>query len=87
MKRKEEINNFIADYLKQYNGDSYEAYAEKEDIARACQNAIEWADRTNLDKLDEAIEKLLGSLRNSNFGDSYNIDKLVEDFHKAMKEE
>lgn len=57
-----------------------------EDIARACQNAIEWADRTMLVKLDEAIEKLLSSLRNSNFGDSYNIDKLVEDFHKAMEE-
>ena len=86
MTRKEEINDFIANYLEQYNGDSYEAYAEKEDIACACQNAIEWADRTNLDKLDEAIEKLLSSLRNSNFGDSYNIDKLVEDFHKAMEE-
>ena len=87
MTRKEEINDFIANYLEQYNVDSYEAYAEKEDIAHACQNAIEWADRTNLDKLDEAIEKLLSSLRNSNFGDSYNIDKLVEDFHKAMKGE
>lgn len=86
MLQKEEINDFIADYLEQYNGDSYEAYAEKEDIARACQNAIEWANRTNLDKLDEAIEKLLSSLRNSNFGDSYDIDKLVEDFRKAMEE-
>ena len=86
MIQKEEINDFIANYLEQYNGESYEAYAEKEDIARACQNAIEWADRTNLDKLDEAIKKLLSSLRNSNFGDSYNIDKLVEDFHKAMEE-
>ena len=36
-------------------------------------------------KLDEAIEKLLSSLRNFNFGDSYDIDKLVEDFHKAME--
>lgn len=89
MKRKEEINDFIADYLEQYNGDSYEAYAEKEDIARACQNAIEWADETMLVKLDEAIKKLLSGyiIRNFNFGDSYNIDKLVEDFHKAMKGE
>lgn len=37
-------------------------------------------------KLDEAIEKLLIGLRNSNFGDSYDVDKLVEDFHTAMKE-
>ena len=88
MIQKEEINDFIAGYLEQYNGDSYEAYAEKEDIARACQSAIEWADRTNLDKLDKAIEKLLSGyiIRNFNFGDSYDIDKLVEDFHKAMEE-
>ena len=51
----------------------------------------EWADKTMLNKLDEAIEKLLSGLRNSNFGysygDSYDIDKLVEDFHKAMEGE
>lgn len=88
MTRKEEINDFIANYLEQYNGDSYEAYAEKEDIARACQDAIEWANRTMLDKADKAIEKLLSGyiIRNFHFGDSYGIDKLVEDFHKAMEE-
>lgn len=57
MTRKEEINDFIANYLEQYNGDSYEAYAEKEDIASACQNAIEWANRTMLDKVCEWIEE------------------------------
>lgn len=89
MTRKEEINDFIANYLEQYNVDSYEAYAEKEDIAHACQNAIEWADRTNLEKLDKAIEKLLSGyiIRNFNFGDSYDIDKLVEDFKNYMKGE
>ena len=40
-----------------------------------------------LDKLDKAIEKLLSGyiIRNFNFGDSYDIDRLVEDFHKAME--
>ena len=38
-------------------------------------------------KLDEAIEKLLSSLRNFNFGDSYDIDRLIEDFEKYMKGE
>lgn len=89
MTRKEEINDYIANYLEQYNGDSYEAYAEKEDIAHACQNAIEWADRTNLDKLGNAIEKLLSGyiIRNFNFGNSYDIDKLIEDFKYYMKGE
>ena len=57
MTRKEEINDFIHDYLEQYNGDSYEAYAEKEDIARACLSAIEWANRTMLDRVCEWVEE------------------------------
>ena len=57
MTRKEEINDFIHDYLEQYNGDSYEAYAEKEDIARACLNAIEWASRTMLDRVCDWVEE------------------------------
>lgn len=57
MIQKEEINDFIANYLEQYNGDSYEACAEKEDIARACKEAIEWANRTMLDKACEWIEE------------------------------
>lgn len=57
MTRKEEINDFIASYLEQYNGDSYEAYAEKEDIARACLSAIEWANRTMLDRVCEWVEE------------------------------
>ena len=54
MTRKEEINDFIHDYLEQYNGDSYEAYAE---IARACLNAIEWANRTMLDRVCDWVEE------------------------------
>ena len=38
-------------------------------------------------KACEGIEKLLSGyiIRNFNFGDSYDIDRLVEDFHKAME--
>ena len=41
------------------------------------------------DKACRAIEKLLSGyiIRNFNFGDSYNIDRLIEDFKNYMKEE
>lgn len=40
------------------------------------------------DKACRAIEKLLSGyiIRNFNFGDSYDIDRLIEDFKKAMEE-
>ena len=41
---EEEINEFAHDYAKKnFGGDSYEAYAEKEDIANACIAAANWA--------------------------------------------
>lgn len=83
MKRKEEINDFIADYLEQYNGDSYEAYAEKEDIARACQNAIEWAERTLLDKVCEWVKKHYIEYAHNRLGQEY----IIEDLRKAMEGE
>ena len=41
-----------------------------------------------IDKACRAIEKLLSGyiIRNFNFGDSYDIDRLIEDFKKAMEE-
>ena len=83
MKRKEEINDFIADYLEQYNGDSYEAYAEKEDIARACQNAIEWADETMLDRVCEWVKKHYIEYAHNRLGQEY----IIEDLREAMKGE
>jgi len=40
------------------------------------------------EKACRAIEKLLSGyiIRNFNFGDSYDIDRLIEDFKKAMEE-
>jgi len=40
------------------------------------------------DKACRVIEKLLSGyfIRNFNFGDSYDIDRLIEDFKKAMEE-
>ena len=83
MKRKEEINDFIHDYLEQYNGDSYEAYAEKEDIARTCQNAIEWADETMLDKVCEWVKKHYIEYAHNRLGQEY----IIEDLREAMKGE
>ena len=73
MRRKGEITKFITDYLKQYNVDSYEAYAEKEDIARACESAIQWADETMIDKVCQWI--------NNNFiVSSFDSTKIVTNF-------
>lgn len=57
MERKQEMNEFIAEYVKNYDGDSYEASAEQEDIANACKSSIQWADKTMIDKVCEWIEE------------------------------
>lgn len=88
MTRKEEINDFIANYLEQYNGDSYEAYAEKEDIARACQDAIEWANRTMLDRVCEFIEKKFTETIVGNVISRHEttIKEVINDLRKAVVE-
>lgn len=88
MLQKEEINDFIADYLEQYNGDSYEAYAEKEDIARACQSAIEWANRTMLYKVCEFIkekftETIVGNVISRH---ETTIKEVINDLRKTVEE-
>ena len=55
MVRKQEMNEFIAEYVKNYDGDSYEASAEQEDIANACKSAIQWADRTMIDRVCDFV--------------------------------
>lgn len=89
MAQKEEINNFIADYLEQYNGDSYEAYAEKEDIARACQDAIEWADRTMIERVCEFIKKRFTETIVGNVISKHEttINEVINDFREYIKEE
>lgn len=43
--RQEQIANFASNYANDnFNGETYEAYAEREDIFRACITAINWAD-------------------------------------------
>lgn len=56
MKRKDEVINFVSEYTKQQNGESYEAYAEQEDVAKACINAIQWADNTMLEHVENWIK-------------------------------
>lgn len=56
MKRKNEAINFAHEYAKQQNGENYEAYAEQEDIAKACINAIQWADNTMLERVEKWIK-------------------------------
>lgn len=56
MKRKDEANNFAHEYTKRQNGDGYEAYAEQEDIAKACISAIQWADNTMLERVEKWIK-------------------------------
>ena len=76
MERKEEKNKFICDYLKEnYRQDSYESFAESEDIARACACAIDWADKTIIEKACKYI-----SLHQCEYID-------FDDFKKAMKGE
>jgi len=79
MTRKEEKNDFIANYLEQYNGDSYEASAEREDIGRACQNAIDWADRTMIDKVVELVD----SVRMDYYAD--HVDELIDKIKKLIE--
>ena len=64
MTREELKNKFIGDYLNEnYHQDSYEVSAEKEDVARACLSAIEWADKHPKKGLVD-IEKVYDYLKN-----------------------
>lgn len=57
--------------------------------AKVSDNSIEYT-RTDafIEKACEGIEHLLSGyiIRNFNFGDSYKIDTLIEDFKKYMEE-
>jgi hypothetical protein len=44
-KREEQIATFASNYSNEnFKGNTYEAYAEREDIFRACMDAAHWAD-------------------------------------------
>lgn len=82
MERKEERNKFISDYLKEnHRQDSYESFAESEDIARACACAIDWADKTIIDKATEWIGKHYQEYAHNKLG----MDYITCDFKKAME--
>ena len=88
MTRKEEIQQNANEYVK--GADKFHGYKYGiEDVEYGYLAGAEWADRTMLEKLDKAIEKLLSGyiIRNFYFGDSYDIDKFVEDFKNYMKGE
>ena len=57
---------------------------------RSCSDDIEYT-RTDalIEKVHEGIEHLLSGyiIKNFHFGDSYEIDTLIEDFKNYMKEE
>ena len=60
--------------------ESYEAYAEKEDVAKAYKAGAEWADETMIDKACEWLDSVL----KANMG-YYAGAQALEDFRKAMK--
>ena len=81
---QEEKNIFIKEYLEtNYKGDSYEAYAEKEDLADACNTAIEWADKTMLDKACKWLSDNIWKYYNPNTLSSF--EELINDFKQAME--
>jgi len=96
MSREEEISKFAYDYSKQnYKGDSYEAYAEKEDIAKACIDSINWADqhpRKGLVDIEKACkwieENIYDYYTTGDGGDEFEeyFDQMIDDFRKAMEE-
>ena len=84
MTREELKNKFIGDYLNEnYHQDSYEVSAEKEDIARACLSAIEWADKNPKEGLWDKEKVLDWAYENIVFDDS---ELIIEDLINAMEE-
>lgn len=81
MTRKEERNDFIKSYLENYNGDSYEASAEREDIGTACNAAINWADKTMIEKACNWLAPVFKDLAGY-----YSGAELLDDFKKAMEQ-
>ena len=61
MLRKDEKKRFITEYVRSFfsnrNVNGYEIYAEREDIADTCENAIEWADKTMIEKCYQLLKK------------------------------
>lgn len=89
MTRKEERNDFIKSYLENYNGDSYEASAEREDIGTACNAAINWADKTMIEKACNWLKHNINYFCyiSAHSGEAkINEFTLVEEFEKAMDE-
>jgi hypothetical protein len=81
MTRKEEIVQAANNYKNQFPDGFINEHVYVD--------GAEWADETMIKKACSGIEKLLSGyiIRNFNFGDSYDIDKLIEDFKDYMKGE
>ena len=80
-----EMSKFIADYIKQYKCSSYETYAEQEDIADACKTAIQWANKTMVDKVCKWLEQ---NTKGVKFvcGDCHNAKEFISDIRNMMEE-
>lgn len=79
--RKKERVEFVSNYLNEnYNNDSYEASAEREDIGEACYNAMEWADRSMIEKACKWLEE------NFTLYQGISGYHFANDFRKAMEE-
>ena len=88
MTRKEEILNKAIEFVDKNYMDVGIKTTHEASVA-ACQEIAEWADKTMIEKACIGIDKLLSGyiIRNFHFGDSYDIDKLIEDFKNYMKKE
>jgi len=88
MSREEEIKRFAHNYSEEnYKGDSYEAYAEKEDIAKACVDSIKWADQHP--SLDTVKKIICYALKYTNIMLAEDLENSVEWellIKKAMEE-
>ena len=90
MNRIEEANRFAYNYAKELNNnESYEAYAEQEDIANACLAAIKWADEHPRQGLWDSEKVITWIALHAELYGGFNHGKLnsmCEDLQKAMEE-
>lgn len=86
MTREEQIRNAA---------DEHFAHSWRGSVKDAFVEGAQWADQylkdnlVDIDKACDTIKHLLDGyvIRNFHFGDSYDMDELIDDFKKAMKGE
>jgi len=75
--------------LTSINDDERYYQPHKCEIYDKCLEMAKWKEEQLIGKACDTIENLLSGyiIRNFHFGDSYDEDKLIEDFKQAMKGE